>query len=429
MLNDGAKSLLLMLSTKPIGSFKRNCSAYENKLSVQKEFSPMKTRPIICLLSSTVIFFSLQSGAQAEIDAKKVTDAIAAQLAANSMTLTVGSSELSGSNVIAKDVSFSLAGQEATKLGDVTLENVSEDGEGYIIGKLSAPGFEKVAGDNTIKFGGASMSNVHIAAANETDPVKKLVLYDSIDMSAFTVDYKGKTAFQMESGKFTMTPYKAGETMQFDGQFTGVKANFSAADDPKVIETMATLGYSEINGVIGIKGSWNPSDGRIAMSESFDFKEAGKLNLDMDLSGYTPKFVTDLQALNKSMEGKEDSAKGLAALGLMQQLTFNSVSLRFDDASLTGRLLDYAAKQANQKREDLVNQAKGVLPVLAMQLQDPEFAQKASAAASAYLDDPKNIEIKAAPATPLSFAILAATATTSPMALIKQLGLTVTANQ
>jgi hypothetical protein len=350
-------------------------------------------------------------------------------MAANSIILTVESSELSGSNVIAKGVTVNVPSAAPFKLGDMTLENVAEDGEGYIVGKLSAPAFDKVDGDNTIKFGGAAINNVHIAAANETDPVKKLFLYESIEMGKFTFDYKGKEAVRVDGAKFNMTPYKAGEPLQFEGQFSGIHADFSAANDPKVIEAVTAFGYSEINGVIGAKGSWNPADGRIAMTETFDFKDVGLLNLNVDLSGYTAQFVSSLQQLNKSLEGKDDSAKGLAVMGLMQQLTFNSISMRFDDASLTGKILDYTAKQANQKRADIVNQAKGMVPVLAMQLQDPEFAQKVAVAVSAYLDDPKNIEIKAAPATPLSFAILAATGATAPLALIKQLNVSVNANQ
>jgi hypothetical protein len=113
----------------------------------------------------------------------------------------------------------------------------------------------------------------------------------------------------------------------------------------------------------------------------------------------------------------------------MQQLTFNTLSIRFDDSSFTGKIFDYAAKQQNKPREDLVNQVKGMVPVLAMQLQDAELAQKAAGAVSAYLDAPKNIEVKAAPPAPVSFAILAATGSMNPMALVKQLNLSVTANQ
>ena len=34
----------------------------------------------------------------------------------------------------------------------------------------------------------------------------------------------------------------------------------------------------------------------------------------------------------------------MAMMGLVQQLTFNSMSIRFDDASLTNKIIDYVAK-------------------------------------------------------------------------------------
>ena len=62
--------------------------------------------------------------------------------------------------------------------------------------------------------------------------------------------------------------------------------------------------------------------------------------------------------------GADNSAQGMAMLGLMQQLTFNGASIRFDDDSLTGKVLDYVAKQQGMKPEDIANQAKAIVPFL-----------------------------------------------------------------
>ena len=61
--------------------------------------------------------------------------------------------------------------------------------------------------------------------------------------------------------------------------------------------------------------------------------------MTVDLGGYTPAFVKSMQDMQKQMAaqpaGADNSAQGLAMLGLMQQLTFNSASIRWDDDSLT----------------------------------------------------------------------------------------------
>jgi hypothetical protein len=113
----------------------------------------------------------------------------------------------------------------------------------------------------------------------------------------------------------------------------------------------------------------------------------------------------------------------------MQQLTLNSVSIRFDDASLTAKLLDLAAQKMGQPKEALINQYKGMLPVMAAQLQDPEFVTMLSNAVNAYLDNPKNIEIRTESAAPIPFAQIMATGMAQPQALIKTLGVQVIANQ
>jgi hypothetical protein len=218
--------------------------------------------------------------------------------------------------------------------------------------------------------------------------------------------------------------------MAFEAAAVGIYGDLTKVPDPKSLEVIKALGYAQVDGAVTYKGSWNPTDGRMIMTEgAYDIKDVGRLNMTFDLNGYTPALVKSLQEMNKSMEGKDETAKGLAMLGLMQQLSFISMSIRFDDASITGRVLDYAAKQQGQDRAAMVNQSKAIIPFMVASLQDPDFAAKVTEAASAYLDAPKSLEIKATPAEPVPFALLMATGSTTPAALIKQLNVTVTANK
>jgi hypothetical protein len=117
-------------------------------------------------------------------------------------------------------------------------------------------------------------------------------------------------------------------------------------------------------------------------------------------------------------------------LGLMQQLTFNSASIRFDDDSFTSKAMDYAAKMQGVKASDLANQAKAILPFLLAQLNNPEFTTQVTQAVTAYLDDPQSIEIDAKPENPVPFALIMAGAMSgTPQDLIKTLAVSVTANE
>jgi len=160
--------------------------------------------------------------------------------------------------------------------------------------------------------------------------------------------------------------------------------------------------------------------------------KAGALGITGEVSGYTPDFIKTLQDMQNKMESatpEQKQAQGLAMLGLMQQLNLHGLSLRFDDASLTNKVLALVAKQQGVQPGDVANQAKAIVPLLAAQYLGSDLTQSLSKAVASYIDNPKNIEIRAAPPEPMPFAVLMGTAMGSPETLAKQVGLEVVANQ
>ena len=383
------------------------------------------------LISAAAITLSLSFPAAAEVDAKAVIDAVTAQLDRQNFKLTVGSATADGDNVVVKDISVGFPDAEPFKLAEVVLEDVTAEDDGsFTIGTITAPATTIDKDGVKLEFGGASIDGYTIPAVDETDPIALLGLYESMSVDAIRVSNKGAEVFRMDGATATMSGYEEGKPLEFDAAVKGLWGDLSKIEDPKAQEAFTAFGYKEVTGSVSMKGSWNPSDGHMVVTEGlYNIDNVGKLNVLMDLSGYTPALIKGMQEMTKSMEGQDESAKGLAMLGLLQQLNFVSMSIRFDDASITGKALDYAAKQAGQDRAAIINQTKGVLPFALAQLKDPDFAQKVTEAASAYLDNPKSLEIRAAPSAPVPFAVLAATGSTAPEALIKQLNVTVTANQ
>jgi hypothetical protein len=216
--------------------------------------------------------------------------------------------------------------------------------------------------------------------------------------------------------------------------FDGIAMDFTKAPDEKTRAVMSELGYANLTGNFKAAGQWNTVDGRYTASDmTFLVDNAAALKMTFDIAGYTPAFVASIQEISKQMAeaGNDEStaqAQSLAMLGLMQQLTFNAMSIRVEDASLTGKVLDFAAKQQGTDRATIVNQTKGVLPFMLAQLQNPEFAQKITDAVNAYLDNPKSLTIKAAPPAPVPFAQIAAAGMAAPQSIPQVLGVTVTAN-
>jgi hypothetical protein len=116
-------------------------------------------------------------------------------------------------------------------------------------------------------------------------------------------------------------------------------------------------------------------------------------------------------------------------LGLMQQLSFNSAQISFFDDSLTNKVIGLVAGMQNMKPEDIKNQAKGMVPFLMMQLNNPELTNMVTAAVTKFVDAPKSLVITAEPAAPIPFASIMASAMGAPQTIPQQIGLKVTANE
>jgi hypothetical protein len=387
----------------------------------------------IAFFSISVLALSFASPAFAAVDAQKFMVNLSAKLASYGMSATAESAESQGEDIVVKGLKIGpTSGADPIIVAELKLEGVTEKDGGYVIAQIAAPAAQYPVTDGSWDFGGAAVKNLSIPAVDSSDAMGGVILYESISMNPSKfVTSKGEEFIRVGSLEAVTSPYAAGQPMTFSMKPFDMYLNPAAAgkSDPKSQEIMTSLGLAEINAKIAAQGSWNPTDGKLTISESFDVQSAGKLNFKFDISGYTPALLKQMQDLAKQNAGKTDASNGMAMMGLMQQLTLNSAALRFDDASLTGKLLDLASKQMGQPKEAIVNQYKGMLPMMAAQLQDPEFVTMLSSAANAYLDNPKNIEIRTEPAAPVPFAQIMATGMAQPQALIKTLGVQVIANQ
>jgi hypothetical protein len=365
-------------------------------------------------------------------------DAVAARLknlyGEQGGTMEYSNVETHDSTVILQDTKLSTAGMKQTfNVGDITLSDVTDvSGGGFKIGTLAMPDINYTPVDepeSKISVQGIGLQGITLPAEGATEPLAKIFQYEKAEIKHITVNAKGKDIFAADDLITTISPLTETSPVTFTSNVASFKADLSDVQDPKTKETLKALGYETISGKIAAAGTWNVTDGRLNI-EKMDFiaDNAGTLGIKLDISGYTLDFIKGLQEATKNMEGKEDNAKSMAMLGLMQQLSFTGASIRFDDASVTYKALDYVAEKQRAKRSDLIGQAKMILPMAAAQLGNAEFAQALGTAVNTYLDDPKTIEIKAAPAKPVPFAIIAAGGMADPKSLIKTLGVTVTAN-
>jgi hypothetical protein len=387
------------------------------------------------LAASSILFVLPLSSAYAQ-DATAVAERLKAALAAQGMELSWSGVSGDASEMVIAGAKLGAPGAEgAAALGDVTLSDISEDDGALKVGSLTLPDYSVTEDGAEVDVQGIALTGLTLAAEGSTDPMAGLMLYETADMESMTVTIGDKTPFSMTQLHFEMTPPSDGGAMEFSGAAEKFSADLTMVEDAESRKAIDALGMQTINGYFELEGSWNPADGRLELSQyDISIEKAGTLGLTFDLGGYTLDFMKSMQELQQKMatqpEGADSSAQGLAMLGLMQQLTFNSASIRFDDDSITAKALDHVGARQGMKGRDVANQAKAIVPFLMAQLNNPELTSQVTAALSAYLDDPKSLEISAEPENAVPFAVIMAGAmSNSPQDLAKTLGVSVTANE
>ncbi|WP_296744504.1 hypothetical protein [Mesorhizobium sp.] len=339
------------------------------------------------------------------------------------------------SSMVLQGVSIKPAAEkEALPIGDVKLEGVSDANGGFDIAAVSTSAFERTKEGVTLDLSPVVIHDMSIPAEGANGPLGPLMMYKSAEMENITVKVGDKTAFSMEGLDVQVTPPADGKAMDFTAKTGKFNADLSLVEDPKSKEVIDALGYQNISGDIEMAGTWQPSDGKMELSKyDIAVDNAGKLGMTFNLGGYTLDFIKSMQAMQKQLaaqpEGADKSAQGMAMLGLLQQLSFNGASVRYEDASLTGKVLDYVGKQQGMSSKDVANQAKAIVPFGMSQLNNPELTAEVSAAVNAFLDNPKSLEISAEPPSSVPFALIMAGAMSNPLDLPKTLGVKVKANE
>ncbi|MCF6115148.1 MULTISPECIES: hypothetical protein [Mesorhizobium] len=364
-----------------------------------------------------------------------VADRLKAALAAQGIDISWTGVTGDASSMVLQGVAFKPAAEkEALKIGDIKLEGVTEANGGYEIETVSTSAFQHSENGVTLDFSPFVIHDMTVPADGATGPLGSLMMYKSAELDNMTVKVADKTAFAMDGLAIEITPPADGKAMAFSGTTEKFNADLTLVEDPKSKEVINALGYQNITGNLAMEGTWQPADGKMELSKyDISVDNAGTLGMTFGFGGYTLDVIKSLQEMQKKMaaqpEGADNSAQGMAMLGVLQQLSFNSASIRFDDDSLTNKVLDYVGKQQGMSGKDVANQAKAVVPFGMAQLNNPELTTQVSAAVGKYLDDPQSIEILAEPPAAVPFALIMAGAMSNPADLTKTLGVTVKANE
>jgi hypothetical protein len=383
---------------------------------------------------SGAAFLSLAGSAFA-LDGQDLLKKLNAAYTLQGGTLAADGVDVNGTTVTLKNASFKPNSGTALPIGEITMTGVEEDDDGgYYIEEAAFPDINTTNDGATLTVSDLTLGGISIPANPTGEGLDSMMLYESAHSGPMKVVKDGAEVFSLGGSDINLTLREDESGFDFDGAFKGLKADLSKAADPQSKEAIEKLALQHVNGDITMKGAWELAPGTIDVSEfAFDFSNVGKLNLAFKISGYTLPFMKSLQEAAKQAEANQNKeeaqqAFGLSMLGLLQQLSFESAQIRFDDASITNRALEYVGSQQNMSGKQMADSLKAMAPIMLAQLNIPELQNALSAAISTFLDDPKSLTVNAAPAKPVPFPMIMGAAMGAPNTLPQVLGVKVSAN-
>ncbi len=386
------------------------------------------------LMLSGAAFLSLAGSAFA-LDGQDLLTKINAAYSLQGGTLVADGVDVDGTTVTLKKASFKPNSGQPVSIGDITMTGVEEDEDGgYYVEEASFPNVSATNDGATFTASDLKLGGISIPANPKGDGLDSMLLYETAHSGPVKVVQDDAELFSIAESDVNLTLREDESGFDFDGAFKSLKADLTKASDPQSKEAIEKLALQHVSGDITMKGAWELTPGTIDVSEfAFDFTNIGKLNLAFKISGYTMPFVKSLQEAAKQAEAnanKEEAqqALGLSMLGLLQQLSFESAQIRFDDASITKRALDYAGSQQNMSGQQMADSLKAMTPIMLAQLNIPELQNAVSAAVNTFLDNPKSLTLAAAPAKPVPFPMIMGAAMGAPNTLPQVLGVKVSAN-
>jgi len=380
----------------------------------------------IVKLGLACAFCALVAAPTFALDTDALLKRLEATLNANNVTVKSGSKVTSeGSSIIIENLGLESASLEGADNLTVRLNDVTEGGDGsFTIGKFSVDDSSVEISGDRMDFAGFEIDQLYLPAESEPLYNNGYQPYKELKLKSFTLHADGKPVFHGGNSYAKVSQFEAGKSITYQGAVESF--SFDVADlDAEQATALKGLGYENLAGKIAFTGGLNYEAGLFDIENfAFTIDKMGTLSLKLQLSGYTPEVA---QALAEMQKIEDSQAGSMAVIGIGQKLNLNSVSLRFDDDSITNKLLDHTAETMGGARKEVISFATAMAQFGLANVQHPEFAALVSKEVESYLSDPSSIEVAAKPEQPLPFMMIFGLAE-SPKNLIDTLKVDVKAN-
>jgi hypothetical protein len=349
------------------------------------------------------------------IEAEAVGQALTAALSATGRNkVTYDAARQDGANVVLEGFTLDNGDGDIVRFAQAVVESPTEGGAGVFDSARIVFNEGAISGESTGAIGGASITNATVfdpKAVPANSPTGAVIF---ANLEANHLRFTAKD----QPGELTI----ARIGVETGNVVEGVpQDNKGTVDDltipPEYFNNSqvkpSTIGYDKLVFDVTWDGSRDLAadtvtvrDATISLQDGGTFKLTGKVGNVPE-----PRQMNDADATAKATE-----------------MEVHTLTFRYDDQSLAGRVLDLMAQQQGVDRAQYVQQISGALPFLLAALNNPEFQNQVAGALGAFLQDPKSLSVTIAPEAPISAAEIVGIASTAPQSLPERLKASVTAN-
>ena len=331
-------------------------------------------------------------------------------------------------------------GNAPAKITKIRIEGIEElPGNSFAASVIEFEGFSLVSNttDNKeiiVTVVGGIGENVYFADPIQSDAPFFHYPRTTYNVEGMNVTVGGNEIVSVKSISAEMTADADTKKQAFAMGVDEIDVNLKLGNDPAFNARREALGYDKLLMAIAISGSWDMGSGKVVIDQySFDAKDAGRLTLSGAFSGYTEALAIRFRTLSAELQSvtdpKELQRKNIAMLGMMSQLSLDSLSLSYKDASLVDRVLELQSAQMGMPKSDLVKMIPTMLPMFAAPLQNPKFIGALAGNLAKFLNRPGDISISAKPSRSIPLTEIMIAGSTQPHTLIDLLGVVVKANE
>ncbi|NRG18908.1 hypothetical protein HPQ64_14540 [Rhizobiales bacterium] len=341
---------------------------------------------------------------------------------------SIGSVSQDGDGIRIGDLSVDIKENEKTAklvVGETLLQNASIlDNDRLSIGLLEMTTITIEADDGGLTVQSLKTTDTVMPSPEEVSKASAnnaiAPLYRSAEVNGIEIRTEDQGAVPIEQIKITVDSLEGDLPTAGAISLRGLKVSREELDDDGK-KMLDDLGYDEVNISVHGVGRWTPDDGKLNMEMiSISGEDVADLSLSARINGVTRELVEQL-----------DKAQGnpQAAMGLLQGLSIEHLSIDLQNKSVVERLLEKQAREAGTDRSAFVGQLTGALPLMLSILNNPQFQEKVATALSAFLQEPNSLRVIANPANPVPVAQIIGAAMVAPQTLPDILGVDIQANQ